>query len=71
MFSKHFVLETNASGDSLDAVLVQTKDDGLVHPVAYANRALSPAESKYVITELEILAVVWTMLHLNSCMDKL
>ena len=65
-FSKPFVLETDASGDGLGAVLAQGQEDGQVHPVAYASRALSPAESRYAITELETLAVVWAMSHFHS-----
>ena len=65
-FKVPFVLETDASGDGIGAVLSQEQDDGRLHPIAYASRALSPAESKYAITELETLAVVWAMSHFHS-----
>ena len=65
-FDKPFVLETDASTDGIGAVLAQEQDDGHVHPIAYASRALSPTESKYAITELETLAVVWAMSHFHS-----
>ena len=32
-----------------------------VHPVAYASRTLNPHECHYAITELETLALVWTL----------
>ncbi len=40
-FSRPFTLETNASLKGLGAVLSQKLDDGKLHPVAYASRALS------------------------------
>ena len=36
-FHKPFLLETDASGDSLGAVLSQKQEDGCYHPVAYAS----------------------------------
>jgi len=58
-FDADFVLETDASHQSLDAVLSQRQQDGRIHPIAYASRALSGAEKNYGITDLENLAVVW------------
>lgn len=60
-FDLPFVLETDASIQGLGAILSQKQRDGLVHPVAYANRALLPAERSYSISELETLAVVWAI----------
>lgn len=62
-FEDDFVLETDASIEGLGAILSQYQQDGLLHPVSYASRALSPAEKNYSITELETLAVVWAMSH--------
>ena len=36
-FHKPFLLETDASGDSLGTVLSQKQEDGCYHPVAYAS----------------------------------
>ena len=44
-------------------MLSQLQDDGLLHPVAYASRSLTPSERNYAITELETLAVVWAITH--------
>ena len=60
-FDKPFVLETDASNLGLGAVLSQHQVDGKQHPVAYASRALTQAEKRYSITELETLAVVWAV----------
>ena len=54
-----FVLETDASGVGLGAVLSQEQADGHLHPIAYASRSLDNSERNYGITELETLAVVW------------
>ena len=63
---KAFTLETAASKAGLGAVLSQIQADNKAHPVAYASRALSPQESRYAITELETLAVVWAISHFHA-----
>ena len=62
-FDRGFTLETDASGLGLGAVVSQTQEDGKLHPIAFASRALSPCEKNYGITELETLAVVWAISH--------
>ena len=47
-FEKDFTLETDASVLGLGAVLSQRQEDGRLHPVAYASRALNPSEKNYV-----------------------
>ena len=64
-FSKAFTLETDASIQELRAVLSQVQEDGKLHPVAYASRALKPSEKNYSVTELETLAVVWAVTHFH------
>ena len=60
------MLETDASIQGLGAILSQKQRDGLVHPVAYASRALLPAERNYSISELETLAVVWAIQYFHA-----
>ena len=55
--SDQFVLQTDASGIGLGAVLSVTRD-GEELPVAFYSRKLQPRECKYSATELEGLAVV-------------
>ena len=62
-FSKEFLLETDASGAGLGAVLAQKQNDGGVRPIAFASRTLQPPERNYGITELEGLGVVWAVKH--------
>ena len=59
-FSKPFILETDASGAGLGAVLAQSQEeDDSVRPIAYASRSLQKHEKNYGVTELEGLGVVW------------
>ena len=64
-FSRDFLLETDASGEGLGAVLVQRSESGAVHPIAYASRTLQPSERNYGVTELETLGVVWAVKHFH------
>ena len=60
---RSFILETDASGVGLRAVLSQTQDDddGTAHPIAYASRSLDKHERNYGISELETLGLVWAV----------
>ena len=49
----------------LGAVLAQNKEDGHVHPVAFASRTLNSQEKNYGITEMETLAMVWAAKHFH------
>lgn len=54
-----FILRTDASGQGLGAVLLNSNDK----PVAYASRALNKAEKNYCVIEKELLGVVWAVKH--------
>ena len=58
---KEFILETDASGLGLGAVLSQRQEDGLIHPIAYASRSLNSHEQNDCISELETLGLVWAV----------
>ena len=62
-FAEPFILETDASGACLGAVLAQKQEYGTVRPIAYASRSLQQHEKNYGITELEGLGVVLAVKH--------
>ena len=60
-FSKRFILCTDASIQGLGAVLMQEDNRGKLQPIAYASRQLKAAENNYFVTDIEPLAVVWSL----------
>ena len=62
-FTKPFVLETDASGQGLGAVLGHQQESGLVASIAFTSRTLQKHEQNYGVTELEALGVVWAIKH--------
>lgn len=62
-FTKQFILETDASGLGLVAILSQQQPNRLVAPIAYASHTLQSHEAKCGISELEVLAIVWATKH--------
>ncbi|KAL0200588.1 hypothetical protein M9458_003775, partial [Cirrhinus mrigala] len=59
-YSRPFLLQTDASGRGLGAVLVQVQD-GVERVIAYASRGLSPPETRYPAHKLEFLALKWAV----------
>ena len=62
-FDQEFILETDASGKGLGAILAQKQPDGFTRPIAYGSRTLQQHERKYSATELETLGIVWSVKH--------
>ena len=58
-FKKPFLLEMDASGKGLGAVLSQKQDNGRYHPVAYASRTMNKTEQRYHSNKQEFLALKW------------
>jgi hypothetical protein len=59
-FTTPFTLTTDASRVSVAAVVSQVQT-GVDRPINYASRQLNRAEQNYSASELEILAVIWSL----------
>ena len=59
-----FILETDASGDCMGAVLLQVQD-GVERPIAYGSQTLSKSQRNYSTTKRELLACVHFVQHFN------
>ena len=55
-FLQPFVIETNASGNSIGVVFMQQG-----HPIVYINKSLSPKHQALSVYEQELLAIVPTV----------
>lgn len=64
-FDLDFIVETDASVKGLGAILSQRQNGNLL-PIAYASRALTQSEKNYCITDLETLAIVWSLSHFRA-----
>ncbi len=65
-YTQPFTLCTDASALGIGAVLMQSFEGQCPRVIAYASRVLNSAESKYSVTHLEALAVVWTLKHFRD-----
>ena len=69
---KHFesdkrnILATDASQTAIGACLSQYDDNGDLRPVFYLGRGLTEEEKLYTATQLELLAVVWSVFTLRN-----
>jgi len=58
-FELPFILTTDVSKVAIAAILSQVQD-GKERPIAHASRQLNTAEQNYIVSEQEMLALVWT-----------
>lgn len=65
-FEKPFILYTDASTFALGAILSQKNENNRECVIAYASRTLNKHERNYSITELECLAVIWSVRHFHQ-----
>jgi len=61
--AKPVIIETDASGFAIGAVLSQRDDENRLHLVAFHSRKFQPAEMNYKIHDKELLAVVDAFKH--------
>ena len=59
-----FILDTDASGVGIGAVLSQVQN-GIERVIAYFSRSMSPAERRYCVTRRELLAVLCAVKHFH------
>lgn len=57
-FNKPFILSTDASDHALGGMLGQADETGIMRPIAFFSKKLSPTQCKYTIMEKELLAIV-------------
>ena len=62
-WDRRFIIHSDGSTLGIGAVLCQENDDGVEQPICYYGRVLTPAESRYTVTEIELLALI-------SCIAK-
>ena len=60
-FNKPFLLETDASGRGLGAILSQKQADGRYHSIAYASCVMNETEQRYHSNRQEFLALKWAI----------
>ena len=60
-FDKPFLLEMDASGKGLGAVLSQKQADGWYHPIAYASCVMNETEQRYHSNKQEFLTLKWVV----------
>ena len=60
-FDKPFLLEADASGRDLGAVLSQKQADGQYHPIAYASHVMNETEQRYHSNKQEFLTLKWVV----------
>ncbi len=65
-YKEPFILCTDASSLGVGALLMQASESQRPHVIPYASRVLNSAESKYSVTHLEALAVVWALKHFRD-----
>lgn len=64
-FTKDFILDTDASFDTIGAVLSQKDNNGHERVIAYGSHGMNEHERGYCITRKELLAIYYFCQHFN------
>lgn len=64
-FGSTFQIQVDASQVGAGAVLLQTDDDGVDHPVSYFSRKFHSHQVHYSAIEKETLALIWALQHFD------
>lgn len=62
VYTREFILDTDASATGMGAVLSQVQSNGCEHVIAYASKTLSKPERQYCVTRRELLPII-TFIH--------
>jgi len=65
-FKKEFIIRTDASLKGIGDVLLQKEGDSLEHPICCISRTLSTSEKNYSVTDLEGLAVIFSLKYFSQ-----
>ena len=68
-FSKDFKLAIDASGLGIGAVLFQTDDNDVFHPVSYFSKKLNKTQKNYSTIEKEALALILSVQHYSVYLE--
>jgi len=55
---RQYIINSDASGYAVAAVLSQDQADGTRRPIAHCSRKMTPAETRYAVHDQELLAIV-------------
>ncbi len=69
-YSRGFKIDVDASATGAGAVLLQDDGDGVEHPVAYFSKKFLPHQKNYSTIEKEALALLLSLQHLKSMLDR-
>lgn len=68
-FEKEFILSTDASSIGIGCVLSQYDNTNSLKPVAYAGRSFTDPETRFTVTEQELLACVWAITYFKVYLE--
>ena len=69
-FNKPFILAIDASDRGVGAMLEQTDEDGIKHPVAYFSKKLNKCQKNYSTIEKEALTLILALQHFEMYLSN-